>query len=476
MRILSRISARLAVASLAAFLATSTFVACSGEDGKDGAVGATGAEGPKGKDAKVNVDSIANAIREEVAGTLWDSLYAEPYVDTVYKILFDNAFGTAWMDSTRQALIDSLKEADFDSLYQKLYDSVYADIYSESVIRTLNSSVVYSKDNIYSAYANQYPLMYKDYVYDGKKINVPLTYYVKNTCEKNSKVPCRWKKIMLKAWIEGFTDTATVTDFVNPDTSIYMGPSFKFNTKALAALKTAEPAQYQVEAYALENDHEILLFSKSIPTTIHPMQIKGAELTGIKNPKWWYSVWVTPQADSIKNIVDDIAKKLPNGVLKVYQQYEDDESIAESSQRIAKAVFEVLQARGIKYVQSDGAVSNGQYVRYPNETLRDKQGICIETTFLFASILERLGLKTMIVLVPSHSFIGWYNEETEGSTVSFIETTMIGDKNSTFTGAVKSANDRYNEQVDLGNFTSGDAEIIDIENARKFGIIANDVP
>ena len=63
MRILSRISARLAVASLAAFLATSTFVACSGEDGKDGAVGATGAEGPKGKDAKVNVDSIANAKR-----------------------------------------------------------------------------------------------------------------------------------------------------------------------------------------------------------------------------------------------------------------------------------------------------------------------------------------------------------------------------------------------------------------------------
>jgi hypothetical protein len=255
-----------------------------------------------------------------------------------------------------------------------------------------------------------------------------------------------------------------------------MGPSFKFNTKALAALKTAEPAQYQVEAYALENDHEILLFSKSIPTTIHPMQIKGAELVGVKNSKWWYSVWVTPQADSIKNIVDDIAKKLPGGVLKVYQQYEDDESIAESSQRIAKAVFEVLQARGIKYVQSDGAVSNGQYVRYPNETLRDKQGICIETTFLFASVLERLGLKTMIVLVPSHSFIGWYNEETEGSTVSFIETTMIGDKNSTFAGAVKSANDRYNEQVDLGNFTSGDAEIIDIENARKFGIIANDVP
>lgn len=452
-------------------------VACSGEDGKEGAVGPAGAEGPKGKDAKVNVDSIANVIREEVTGTLWDTLYAEPYVDTVYQILFDNAFGTAWMDSTRQALIDSLKEADYDSLYKKLYDSVYADIYSESVIRTLNSSIVYSKEDIYGAYANQYPLMYRDFTNSkGEVLHVPLEYYVKNNCDKQSKGNCRWKKVMLKAWIEGFTDTATVTDFVNPDTSIYMGPSFKFNTKALAALKTAEPAQYQVEAYALENDHEILLFSKSIPTTIHPVQIKGAELAGIKNPKWWYSVWVTPQADSIKNIVDDIAKKLPNGVLKVYQQYEDDESIGQSSVRVASAVFEVLQGRNIKYVQNDGAASNGQYVKYVNETLREKQGICIETANLFASVLERLGFKTMLVLIPGHAFVGIFNDETEESTVTFIETTMIGDKNATFAGAVKSANDKYNEQVELGNFTSGDAEVIEIDNARKFGIMPNDIP
>ncbi len=47
-------------------------VACSGENGADG----RNAE-------EVNVDSLATAIRAEITGTLWDSLYAKPYVDTV---------------------------------------------------------------------------------------------------------------------------------------------------------------------------------------------------------------------------------------------------------------------------------------------------------------------------------------------------------------------------------------------------------
>ena len=93
---------------IAISMAGATLSACSGEDGADGI---------NGKDApEVNVDSLANVLREEITGTRWDSLYAEPYVDTVYNILFDNAFATAWMDSVRDALLDSLKTADYDSL------------------------------------------------------------------------------------------------------------------------------------------------------------------------------------------------------------------------------------------------------------------------------------------------------------------------------------------------------------------------
>ena len=72
------------------FLLGISLTACSGENGADG------------RDADpVNIDSLATAIRNEISdnlrdtltsiredatGTLWDSLYAEPYVDTVYKV------------------------------------------------------------------------------------------------------------------------------------------------------------------------------------------------------------------------------------------------------------------------------------------------------------------------------------------------------------------------------------------------------
>ena len=80
--------------------------ACSGEDGVNGVDGKDAAE--------VNLDSLTNVLRAEITGSLWDTLYAKPYVDTVYQILFDNAYGESWMDSARNRLVDSLKQAEFD--------------------------------------------------------------------------------------------------------------------------------------------------------------------------------------------------------------------------------------------------------------------------------------------------------------------------------------------------------------------------
>ena len=330
MHIFSKISSSALALCLALMMA-----ACSGEDGSDGVSGVNGKDGVSGTDGKngkdgkdgkdaaeVNVDSLAQVLREEITGTLWDSLYAEPYVDTVYKILFDNAYGTSWMDSTRQALIDSLKHADYDSLYQSLFDSVYNDIYYQNIIRTMDAYIWTSKENIYGAFANQYPLMYKDFVgTDGKPYPVPLSVKVRNMCDKNNaKVPCRWKKVMLKTWITGFTDTATVTDIANPDTSVILAPSYKFNNAALLAVTSPIATQFQIRVYALENDREILFYSSSKPTTIHPMQVNGGELVGLKNRELWKTVWVTPAMDSIDNILNDLKKKLPGGTVKVSLQ------------------------------------------------------------------------------------------------------------------------------------------------------------
>ncbi|MBR2211813.1 MAG: hypothetical protein IJ896_10240 [Fibrobacter sp.] len=441
---------------------------CSGENGADG------------RDADpVDVDSLATAVREEVTESLWDTLYAKPYVDTVYKILFDNAFGTAWMDSTRRALVDSLKQADYDSLYAALYDSVYYDIYSQSIIKQLDAYKWTVKEGINLAFANQYPLMYKDYVNSSGDIYpVPVSVIVRNECPSAISIfdtePCSWKKIMVKAWITDWTDTGSVSGIVNPDTTDVFAPPLTFDMAKAAKIKAPEKVNIQIRAYALENDHEILFYSASEPTTLYPVQVNGSEQQGVKNRNWWYGVWVTPNMDSIPNILNDLKKKLPEGSVKVYQKYSDDETMAESSSRVVKAVFEILQARQIKYVMSNGSGTPGQKINYPIETLRLKQGVCIETAVLFASILETLGMQVFIVVTPDHAFVGWRTEKN-GNTLDFVETTLLGGTSS-YAYANSSAIEKFNELVDAGSFESGEAELIDIEAVRKYGIVPNDIP
>lgn len=433
-------------------------LACSGENGASG------------KDATVNVDSLANVIRSEITGTLWDSLYAKPYIDTVYNALFNNAFSSSWMDSTREALIDSLKRADFDSLYSKLYDSVYYDIYSQSVIKNLEASSYTVKEDIYTAFANQYPLMYKNFTNP-----YPISIQVRNTCSYYSTTSCSEKKILVKSWVEDFSDTGSVTDVVSQNSSKIFAPQVRFKPENYLDLKAPVQAQFQVRAYALENDHEILFYASSEPTTIHPVQVNGWELTGVENRNWWWTVWVTPGMDSLQNILDDLSEKLPDETIKVYQKYAKDKNIAASSKRVVQAVFEVLQSRQINYVQNDGAGSLGQKINYPIEVLRSRGGLCIETTALFASILEALGMQAFIVSVPGHAFVGWRVDE-DSDTLDFVETTLIGSKTSTFKYANSSAIDSYNEEVDAGTFESGESELIDIEKVRRYGIMPNDIP
>ena len=549
-------------------------VACSGADGKDGIAGADGrdgrdglagtngkdgAPGANGKDAVVNIDSLAEVIRKEVSGSIWDSIYSEPNVDTAYKNLFDNAFGKAWMDSTRQAIIDSLyaesymdsvnsdlfekafgkdwmdsvrqtlidslyaetyvdsvyrssfdsafseawldsarqamidslKEADYDSLYNKLYDSVYSDIYRQSIIKTLYAEDANIKDEVYGAYVNQYSLMYENFRTiddqgDSITIQSPFPIYVKNICNSVAET-CSQKKVMVKTWISGLTDTVTSTGVVEPNSRIILSPVFKFNENALYAITSAKRAQRQVEVYALENDHEILFYSVSRSLTIHPMQVFGAEKisgdSAFPNSvfpnaqKLWIGVWVTPMADSITSIINEVAKKLPNGELLVYQKYGQDDSIEMSTYRVVNAVFEVLQSRNIKYVENNGAASLGQRVNYPIETLRKRQGLCLETAVLFASVLERLGYLTYVFFIPGHAFVGWVeNIHEDDFDLDYVETTMIGNSSWTFYDANLAGINNYFDPLDDGSYQTDLVVGIPIYQLRYAGIMPNNIP
>jgi len=80
---------------------------------------------------------------------------------------------------------------------------------------------------------------------------------------------------------------------------------------------------------------------------------------------------------------------------------------------LAGAIFQTLGTLGITYVRdpsnpyqiSDGKIDTVDYVQFPVETLRRKSGDCKAMVVLFSSLLESLGIRTIMLDYPGHMFL-----------------------------------------------------------------------
>lgn len=93
-----------------------------------------------------------------------------------------------------------------------------------------------------------------------------------------------------------------------------------------------------------------------------------------------------------------------------------------------KAFYEYLAKEGMNYLSqpfSSKTSGNSQRVVLPERVLENKAGNCIDLTVLFASLLEALGVYSLICLTPTHAFIGW-GKLTDKNAMIFLETTAVG--------------------------------------------------
>jgi hypothetical protein len=110
-----------------------------------------------------------------------------------------------------------------------------------------------------------------------------------------------------------------------------------------------------------------------------------------------------------------------------------------------------------------------QRTRLPAEVLASTNAQCLEGTLLFATLLESIGIKPIIVVVPGHAFVGWKTVAADGTGGKplFLETTMVG--NADFKAAVKVATARVQSEDKAGNFARGVSHLLDLERLRKSG-------
>lgn len=102
-------------------------------------------------------------------------------------------------------------------------------------------------------------------------------------------------------------------------------------------------------------------------------------------------------------------------------------------ERQVYALWYVLQKRGFKYSSiSNTSLSSNvvftQRVRTFDDALESAQINCVDGSVLFASLLKAININPILVRIPGHMFVGYYTDRNHQS-VSFLETSMIGDVN-----------------------------------------------
>ncbi|MBL9114764.1 MAG: hypothetical protein JNJ83_07120 [Verrucomicrobiaceae bacterium] len=175
------------------------------------------------------------------------------------------------------------------------------------------------------------------------------------------------------------------------------------------------------------------------------------------------------------------------------------------------AIWNILQRRGIKYsdisTTTPDALVYSQTVRFVDDSIKGSQANCVDGSVLLASVLQKIGIKSHLVIVPGHCFLAFetvpidWNQDfsleellKEGALIP-LETTLLGSDDlkpvtdlakmpdkaklkefeasyTTFGNAISTGIDNMVEHLEA--LESGDeimTNLISIADARELGIM-----
>jgi len=140
---------------------------------------------------------------------------------------------------------------------------------------------------------------------------------------------------------------------------------------------------------------------------------------------WIFAAYVDEHGATVDRVLDAAQE---SGIVEKFDGY-----AAADPQRVYAQVWAVWQAlteHGIRYSGADPAIGRGprvfsQRVRFISETWNDRSANCVDGSVLIASVLQRIGLRSFLVLVPGHAFVGFYTD-ADAQRAAYLETTLLG--------------------------------------------------
>jgi hypothetical protein len=322
------------------------------------------------------------------------------------------------------------------------------------------------------------------------------------------------QQILVKVQIPFFSEANVRTELIPAGQKkiMLMTPSLDF--EKMGKISSNTPAKIEV---SVSSGGEVL-YSNSLDTTLVSRNImfwsepgKKVEVDASGKPALYplaflLAGWVTPNDNkgAVRKLVDQMVRHMPNGSVTGYQENYGPEKyrmvtgqqlrvverevvtqdgtkrlVAQreyvptyevqpvgNHRRVAQdhlvAIFNALRERNVKYVNApEGFFEGSQFIRYPSSVLSDKTANCIEGSLVFASALEALAMRPVIILIPGHAFVGvrsWLDDDI----IIPIETTMVSKLDLSAVDAINAALDKWKSSAD-------NVVVVDMALLRKLG-------
>ncbi|WP_453976311.1 hypothetical protein [Brevibacterium pityocampae] len=118
------------------------------------------------------------------------------------------------------------------------------------------------------------------------------------------------------------------------------------------------------------------------------------------------AAFVRPRAEAVASVLsttsDLLAERTNDPSLVGYQ--DTPERVLET----VKAIYDAIRSFDIRYSEPPASFeSDGQKIRTSDVVLHERFGTCVDTTVLFAAVLEEAGIQPYIVLLKGHALVGF---------------------------------------------------------------------
>lgn len=151
-----------------------------------------------------------------------------------------------------------------------------------------------------------------------------------------------------------------------------------------------------------------------------PLSLAGGNRR--EDTRWLFAAYVNEDHPQIENILSDI---LDQGIVTSFNGYQNG---PESVRRQVLAVWHYVLRRGIAYssiscTSNPSTTANVQHIRLFDEVWNTRQANCIDACVFLASILRKIGIRTVIFVEPCHAYLGYYTDKGRRH-LELIETTI----------------------------------------------------